>query len=140
MSGSHRQSSNQPLQIINQTLPSRGFSLFNTSSNQQQPNSGIWANTVPNGSLITIHNQPQLYCPPNQLKPPATLRTRPVSAGGFPQQQQQQQQQTNLSGAKRIFKENVKVNSWVKGTSNYQPPIIDSETYRQVNFNFLNQI
>lgn len=132
--GAHRQTNNQPLQIINQTLPSRGFSLYNSQSNQQ-PNSGVWANTLPNASLITIHNQPQMCCPPNnQIKPPATLRTRPVSAGGFTTTSQQLQQ-TSLSGAKRIFKDNnnVKVNSWVKGTPNsyIQHPIVDSETYRR---------
>ncbi len=146
----HRQSQNlqqqqqQPLQIINQTLPSRGFSLFNNS--QQQPNS-IWttSSTTPNASLITIHNQPQFTCPPtnnnnnNNNKPPATLRSRPVSAGGF----------TNPVALasinnKRTFKEqnNKTNNSWVKGgggivnngnSSYIQHHVVDSETYRQSN-------
>ncbi len=136
----HRQSSSQQsgLHIINQTLPSRGFSLFNHSQQQQQPTSGIWTNTAPNASLITINNQPQLCCPPgsNQTKPPATLRSRPMSAGGYTNNIGGFSNPVALNGSnKRVFKDsNIKTNSWVKGTSNsyIQHPVVDSETYRQV--------
>ena len=142
MTTTHRQSSSQqPLHIINQTLPSRGFSLFShsTSQQQQQPASGIWANTTPNASLITINNQPQMCYPlgSNQTKPPATLRSRPMSAGGYTNNIGGFSNPVALNGSnKRVFKDlNGKSNSWVKGTSNsyIQHQVVDSETYRQVN-------
>lgn len=126
----HRQSSSQPLHIINQTLPSRGFSLFSQQQQQQSGNTSVWSSNVPNSSLITIHNQPQFSCPPNnQQKPPATLRSRPMSAGGFTNTATF----NNSNATKRVFKDSVKVNSWVKGMPNsyIQQQVVDSETYRQ---------
>lgn len=106
----------QPLQLINQTLPSRGNRILSAT---QSSGAVPWVCTgPPNASLVTINNQ--------FTKPPASLRSRPISAG------------VN----NRI---NTKVNSWVKGytnstssiangTTNIEVPVIDSETYRQVSW------
>ena len=73
----------------------------------------------------------------NQTKPPATLRSRPMSAGGYTNNIGGFSNPVALNGSnKRVFKDlNGKSNSWVKGTSNsyIQHQVVDSETYRQVN-------
>lgn len=109
-------SSNQSLQVITQTVPSRG----NRSSVNNQ--SGILlSNQYPNASLITINNQTQPYniCPVGSgTKPPASLRSRPITA--------------NIDTRSRST-------SWIKGHTNTNSfnmgggdNNIESETYRVV--------
>ena len=122
----------QPLQLINQTLASR--SNFNQVTNSTN---NMWQNTpMPNAALISINNQPLNQSQQQQQssailasassssnKPHASLRSRPISAG--------------TSNGRLNNKTN---NSWVKGfsniASNIPSPVVDSETYRQVNFVF----
>ncbi|RNA12863.1 forkhead-associated domain-containing 1-like [Brachionus plicatilis] len=107
-------SSNQSLQVITQTLPSRG----NRNSVNQQNSGVLLSNQYPNGSLITINNQTQPYtiCPvASGTKPPASLRSRPITA--------------NIDTRPRA-------SSWVKGHTNSSSfnagsgDNFDSETYR----------
>ncbi|CAF0756552.1 unnamed protein product [Brachionus calyciflorus] len=119
LSGINR--SSQPLQIINQTVPSRGNRVLLNQSN------GLVSlnNQLPNASLITINNQTQpLNLIPNcntVTKPPATLRSRPITANT-----------NNRIDAK------PRSSSWIKGFSNVSSSTningggdnIDSDTYR----------
>jgi hypothetical protein len=126
----------QPLQLINQTLASR--SSYNQVSSSCANN--MWQNNqLPNAALISINNQPLNQSQQQQQqqqqhqqsgiissssnKPHAALRTRPISAA-------------NSNG--RLFKDvPLNTNAWSKGLNsvgtNVPSPVIDSETYRQVN-------
>lgn len=138
-------SSANGLQIITQTIPSRNRLV---SSTGQQSSSGVWvANPLPNSSLITINNQTQSCCGTETttatgsqvLKPPQTLRTRPISAGP----------------PRRISRDSK--TSWIKNYTtqdtnsyhsiNVEAHPIDNDTYRLVtvspncrliNFNLFN--
>ena len=129
--GLHRQSVNQPLQIINQTVPNRV-----TLNQASQQATGFWLSSsqLPNGSFITINNQTPNCTAFNQPKPPAqplqkaqtaaSLRSRPLSSQGF---NKRDTIETNAVS-------NVKINSFIKGFSNdtnLQQSRINSETYRQ---------
>jgi hypothetical protein len=68
-----KQNSNQPLQLINQTIPSRN----NIFQNGSTASASIWLNSqMPNAALFSINASA-----PNHPKPPVSLRTRPMSAG-----------------------------------------------------------
>jgi len=130
-----QRTSAQPLQLINQTLASR--SSYNQATASGANN--MWQNNqLPNAALISINNQPVNQ--PQQVqqqqqsgiitsssnKPHASLRTRPISAG---------------TSNGRLFKEvPLNTNAWPKGynnvSTNIPSPIVDSETYRQVNLLF----
>jgi hypothetical protein len=131
-----QRTSAQPLQLINQTLASR--SSYNQATASCANN--MWQNNqLPNAALISINNQPVNQ--PQQVqqqqqqsgiissssnKPHASLRTRPISAG---------------TSNGRLFKEvPLNTNAWPKGYNNVgtniPSPIVDSETYRQVNLLF----
>ena len=97
--------------------------------NQVQASQAWYTSTVPNATLIslnnTLNNQPNNTL--GQKKPPATLRTRPISAG------------SRIGDATSVVinktrEIGIKSNSWVKGTANNNAnAAVDSETYRQVN-------
>ena len=90
---------NQPLQLINQTVPSR--SAFNSNPNSNS----IWINIpATNAQLITANN-PNIGCL-GAVKPPASLRARPSSASG--------------SGIKKAPNDMTvpQLNGWIKGNTN----------------------
>jgi hypothetical protein len=119
----------QPLQIITQTVPSRARL---GGSNQQS--SGFWVNPSPNSSLITINNQTQQCCESTVplMKPPQTLRSRPISAGGG-------QILRRLSKETATSNNSAKLNVWAKGSSGAIGDSgiqIDSDTYRLVSHQY----
>jgi predicted RNase H-like nuclease (RuvC/YqgF family) len=96
-------------------------------------NSNVWPNNpIPNASIISLNSQPQQSTTQMPMKPPASLRSRPISAGTS---------QPRITQPKEA---NTKVNSWVKGytnaSTNIPSPVVDSETYRQEDSDLSNRV
>lgn len=97
-------------------------------------NSNVWPNNpIPNASIISLNSQPQQSTTQMPMKPPASLRSRPISAGTS---------QPRITQPKEGA--NTKVNSWVKGytnaSTNIPSPVVDSETYRQEDSDLSNRV
>ena len=97
-----RSNGNQTLQLINQTIPSRGGLSSNMNTN-----SSIWINIpATNAQLITSNNQNNTSLA--AIKAPASLRTRPTSATGIRKMTKEVNGSTN----------SPQLNGWIKGNSN----------------------